>query len=199
MLLKTFKPFTGPVKYVFKDPDTSFIYQAADKKELLNRIVSYRKQNELEPIEALDIVVDNYLCGLPENRANCKHLPLERNWMGYVRGGLALLKNMLYKSYVSQAVADERASICIQCPHNVFPDKGNFLIWSDTQAEAAVGDRKSIHHDRLGNCEICTCTLKAKVWFGDEIVLPQEEYVQLPDFCWQKKEGRPNIKKTYGR
>lgn len=190
MIFKTFRPFTGPVEYTFKDPDTNYIYKAATQKELYHRITSYRRQNELEPIEHLDLVVNNYLCGLPENFGSCQSLSLERNLMGYVRGGLALLKNMLYQKFVSQAKADERGSICIQCPHNVFPDKKNFVKWTDQMAEASVGDRKSIHHDALGNCEICTCVLKSKVFFGEQISLPKEEYTQLPGFCWQKIEGK---------
>lgn len=191
MIFKKFKPFTGPVEYKFVDPDTKYLYKAPDKNELLYRIVAYRRQNELEPIDNLDYVVDNYLCGLPENFGSCQDHHLDRHLMGYIRGGLALLKNMLYKKYVTQEMADYRGSICVGCPLNVFPDKKGFLKWSDKMAEAAVGDRKSIHHENLGNCEVCSCVLKAKVFYGDNITLPEDEYNALPEFCWQRKEGKP--------
>lgn len=191
MLFKKFRPFTGPVEYKFKDPNTGYIYKASDKVELLQRIVSYRRQNELEPIDGLDYVVDNYLCGCPENFGSCQDNQLERHLMGYIRGGIALLKNMLYKKYVSQDVAEARAKICVTCPLNVFPDKKGFLKWSDEMAEAAVGDRRTSLHEKLGNCEVCTCVLKSKVFFGEPITLPKDEYDKLPNYCWQKIEGKP--------
>lgn len=107
---------------------------------------------------------------------------------------------MFYNSYVQQGEADRRASICIKCPHNVFPDKGPFLKWSDDIAKEAVGDRRSVHHDELGNCEICTCPLRAKVWTGDPIDLPADQLAQMRSVrtmdgkaCWQPDFAKGNI------
>lgn len=186
MIFKKFKPFLGPISFSFVDPDTGYKYLAKQKPELIDRIVSYRKQNELEPIENLSLVIDNYLCGLPENFGSCQDLRLERHLMGYVKGGLALLKNMLYKKYVSQEEADRRASICITCEHNVFPDKKNFIKWSDELAESSIGARRSKHHDKLGNCDCCSCPLRCKVWYGDTINLKVDERMCLINECWQK-------------
>lgn len=107
--------------------------------------------------------------------------------MGYIKGGIALLQNMAYDSIVSDERANKRAEVCIKCPHNVFPDKGSFMHWADKLAEASVGDRKSKYHKELGNCEVCSCNMRAKVFYGGKIDLPEDQVKALPDFCWQKK------------
>lgn len=106
--------------------------------------------------------------------------------MAFVKGGIALVENLLYKNMVDQNTADARAAICVECPYNVFPDKGGFLKWSDDIAEASTGGKKSIFHDRLGSCEVCTCTLKAKVFYSGKIKLTDEERTKmLAVNCWQ--------------
>lgn len=185
------KPFRGPHRYKFIDPDTGQSFHAAKREELVARIVMYRRQNELPEIENLNLVIDKYLCSLPENRFNCEEVKLHRGLMAYIKGGVSLIKNMLYDSYVDQDEADRRASICIKCPENVFPgNKTQVMQWTDTIAEHAVGDRKSIYHEELGNCAVCSCVLKAKVWMGPPIEVTKEEEENLPSYCWQRRENQ---------
>jgi hypothetical protein len=87
---------------------------------------------------------------------------------------------------VGDEEAQVRAQTCFKCPHNVFPDKGEFLAWSDEIAEAATGGRRVVGQEELGNCEICTCPLRAKV-FAKDLKMKVEEREKLPDWCWQKK------------
>lgn len=188
MLLK-FVPFAGPKSYQFKDPDTGYLFNAPNIHSLYNHIISYRVQNNLPLLEGLPEVVENYLCHLPENKGGCMpREKLKRGWLTTLRGGVTLLENLWYKKTVSQEKADERAAICIQCPHNIFPDKGAFIAWADEIAEASVGDKRSKYHDELGNCEICSCPLRPKVFFEGKITLPEDQVARLPDFCWQLKE-----------
>jgi hypothetical protein len=188
---KQLKPFRGPKRYKFKDPDTGHTFSANKREELVHQIVSYRAQNELEPIEQLNLVIDAYLCSLPENVHNCYSGNLQRGLLGYIKGGISLIKNMLYDSYVEQDTADARASLCIKCPQNVFPEnKETFIHWSDNLSLQVIGDRRSIHHEDLGNCAACSCLLKSKVWLGGRIELDPEEVEQTPSFCWQRKENQ---------
>lgn len=173
----------------FKDPDTGYIYKANNEKELLERIVNYRKQNELSEIEFLPVVVENCLCRRRVNLGACEaREPLKRSIQQYFKGGIALLKSMVYKSYTSQREADRRAKICTLCPLNIFPDKGPFLKWADETAELMVGSRKSMHHSELGNCAACGCNLRAKVFFDGTIELTDKEFKEMPEQCWQKQE-----------
>lgn len=185
---KKFAPFMAPISYRFVDPDTGFLYQAENREALFNRIVSYREQNKLTPILYLEEVLEHYLCELPENCAKCTEEPLRRGLYQYLRGGIALIENLYYgkKNLIEQEQADARAAICVSCPQNVFPDKTDFLLWSDLIAEASTGGRKSSLHDKLGNCNACSCCLRAKVFFKGPFKLTASELAKMPSFCWQK-------------
>jgi len=185
----TFKPFTTSKIWQFRDPDTNRLLTADNRKQLTTLIYTYRSQNNLAPIYRLNDVIDNYLCKQPANLGNCmENKKLPRSAMQYLKGGIDLLVNMLYSSYVPQGEADRRAQVCLGCTHNTFPDKTGFIKWSDTIAVKSVGSRKSAHHDKLGNCGVCSCVLRAKVWKGGTVSLSPNELKTIketkPD-CWQ--------------
>lgn len=192
------KPYIAPKRFVFKDPDTGYFYQAFTRPELIKRIVNYRAQNNLEPLEQLDHVLEHFWCtDCKENTGNCEPNPafnpknkeFKRSLLAYFKGGIALLKNVFYgeANMVSQEVADERAVICRECPHNIVPVKGPMLKWSDEIAEASTGGRKSKYHDELGSCEVCSCPLRAKVFYKGDFGLSAEEKSKMSKLpkCWQ--------------
>jgi hypothetical protein len=183
-----FLPFIAPKEFVFRDPDTDYEYRANTKEALIKHIVSYRSQNGLEPIEHLNVVLENYWCSLPENVGSCQEYKLQRGWFATWRGAVQVVKNVFYgeDNLVEPEEADRRAGICVKCPENVFPDKGPFIAWSDELAQASTGGRKSKHYNELGNCAICSCPLKAKVW-AKHAKLTEDENLKAPDFCWQKR------------
>lgn len=186
-VIKRFKAFQGPTTLEFIDPDTGFHYKAATKEALFDLIINYRIQNRLDPIKALDTVLENYWCSKPENAGKCEVVQLSRGWYHYLSGGISLLENLFFgeKNMVTQEDADWRAAICSECKHNVFTDKGDFIKWSDEIAEASTGGKKSKFYDELGNCEICTCPLRAKVW-AKEASMTKEESDKAPSWCWAK-------------
>lgn len=192
-LLK-FKALEAPDKFLFVDPDTGRRFQASTKEQLIKQIVPYRAQNELEPLEYLGVVIEAYMCSLPQYRHKCEPTePFSRDILGYLSGGVALLKNAFYgrKNMVTQKAADLRASQCVFCRYNVFPDKSTFLRWSDNIAEASTRGRKSKYYNKLGNCEVCSCPLKAKVWYkgkGDKFSKEEIKMFKTVD-CWQLRSG----------
>lgn len=191
--IKKFKPFETSLVFRWVDPDTQRKFTASNLKSLVQLIVSYRAQNKLAPIEHLEQVLENYLCGLPENCGKCQPKPLPRSFTQYLKGGIALLKNMYYsdQNMVDQPTAEERALTCTRCPFNVFPDRGMFIKWSDDIALATVGDRKVTAQQHLGNCEVCSCPLRAKVWYKGEFGLTAEQkqlITAVTPACWQLKD-----------
>lgn len=192
MRLFRLKPFTGPKHYIFKDPDRpDHIYESKTRDGLIKQIVSYRAQNELPPIQHLSMVLENFWANLPENAENAEITPpLKRGFLAYLKGGIALLDYVFYgeNAMVSQEEAERRAKICLSCPFNTFPDKGAFIDWSDRMAEACVGDKKTSVHADLGNCEVCSCTLKSKVFYKGPFRCSKEEMERFPQFCWQRHE-----------
>ena len=183
-----FIPTEGPTQYKFKDPDTGYLYHAASKQALILRITQYREQNCLEFLPNLSLVIDNYLCSLPENNGKCMDAELQRSWMSYLKGGVALLINVFYKDQVTDEVAESRAKQCSLCPNNIFPDKGGFIAWSDEIAERSTGGRTTSQNHLLGSCSCCTCPLKAKVFQGGVIDVTPEERLEMEKVdCWQIK------------
>lgn len=190
MIFKKLLPHVGPADLVFVDPDSGYRFRAPSRDALIKHIIAYRQQNGLEPIEELTAVLENYWCGLPENRSNCVPLKLRRGFARYMKGGIALLLNILYRNTVSQAEADRRAEICTGCTYNVFPKKGWSVAWADAMAEQMVGQKKSKHHNELGNCEVCTCPLRAKVFWKGKIDLTEKERKRMTQVgCWQTEPG----------
>jgi len=188
-----FKPFEGSAEFTFIDPDTNYHYSADSFTSLVSFIVNYRAQNRLKPIVGLGQVINNYLCGLPCNSGKCRQAKLKRGFYQYVKGGIALLENLYFgeEHMVPQEEADRRALICLECKFNVIVDKGPFIRWSDDLALACVGNRKSTYHDALGNCEGCSCCLRAKVFFKGPFKLSKKEVSEMRAAngkCWQLEE-----------
>lgn len=150
------------------------------------KVRNYRKQNNLEEIENLPDVIENYLCTLPENRGNCVPYTPPRGLMGYLKGGITLLWNMAFNSYATKEVAMRRAEICLSCPNNTFPeDRNAFEKWSNEIAYHSLGGRSTEVDERLGTCAVCTCPLRVKIWNGN--VTKDKQYNdKFPDFCWAK-------------
>jgi hypothetical protein len=187
-----FKPFHAPSSYTFIDPDTAHKYGPyPDKKGLFFAILSYRDQNNLPPIAALDTVLDHYWCSLPENRGKCESFKLQRSWMQYVKGGVALLENLFYgkDNLLTPAEAEKRAKVCVSCPENVFPDKDGFIKWSDELAVASTGGLKCPSYDSLGNCAVCSCPLRSLTFYKNAVA-KDDEVDKLPKHCWKLTERK---------
>lgn len=181
-----FKPFQGPAQFVFKDPDSGTVFKEDSKKLLIDRIRAYRFQNGYEEIEFLGDVLENYWCSLPENVGRCQNRLLERGLLPSLKAGLVLIKNYVYGSYVSAKESARRASICIQCPHNILSEDKGLIAWQDSIAYHSLKDHKTPFDKKLGTCEVCSCPLKAKVHLGGNLGLKEEVRKKLPDYCWQK-------------
>jgi hypothetical protein len=188
-MFRTFKPFEASGAIEFKDPDNGHIYTNTTLAGLYRDIITYRLQNRLAPIEFLREVVDNYMCGLPCNVGKCKELTLGRSVVQYLHGGMSLLRNMMFPRFATQAEAESRAAQCVKCPHNTFPDKGPFMAWSDEVAIQQVGERKTSLHNELGNCGVCTCPLRSKVFVAPPLpAFPDNEVQEMRHVkCWQLK------------
>lgn len=88
---------------------------------------------------------------------------------------------------VDNAVAQERANICLKCPrHN--PDQNNLVLFgkavrSILSAKNDIG-LKVENKDKLGLCGVCGCVMKLQV-FEPEVLLKREESEKYPEHCWK--------------
>lgn len=188
-MFRKFRAFEASPTIEFRDPDTGHTYKAPTLTELYKNIVLYRLQNKLEPIELLRETVETYLCSLPENANKCQASEMHRSVMTYVKGGVQLFKNLIFRKYASQAVAEQRAQQCEKCEFNVQLDKSHLMEFADNLAIMQVGERRTSNRDKLGNCEVCTCSLRSKVFFAGALdKFKDEEVVKLKSVnCWQLK------------
>ena len=192
-----FKPFRGPLSWSFIDPDLHIQYTAKTRDDLLKQITETRKQNNLEDIPHIDIILDNYLCSKPENMGSCEFFNLPRTFMQYVEGGVAYFLNMRYKKIVPLEEAQRRANICLtKCTPTEDLDYGfnrNVSVnpledYTNQMFEAQVGEQPKVEgFDKLHTCTCCSCPLKSKVYYGGEINNSKYVEASLPDHCWQKK------------
>lgn len=188
-----FLPYIGPKRHIFTDPDTGFQYEAKTRDDLIKHIRTYREQNQLEPIEMLAATIENFQCRLPENSASCEPSPdLARGFLQTIRGGVALIKRVFFgaKYLASQEEADRRSEICINCPANVNPDPktSKYTAWADEIALHSTNGLKSKHHKKLFNCTVCTCPLRAKVFYKGPFSLSKHEVREMNRVnprCWQ--------------
>lgn len=192
-MLKKFSILQSPAKWHFKNPEDGHTIQGLNLADTANKVRMYRAQNEHEPLEYLESIIENYLCMLPANRGCCEKMPpLKRGLYTTIKAGVLLVKQMLYNSFASQEVADIRALICVKCPLNVFPDKSAFIAWADSIAGMTTDGRRSKYHDQLGNCIACTCLLRSKIFFNEKIKLKPKVEKQMRDTtpaCWQLPEN----------
>lgn len=94
--------------------------------------------------------------------------------------------------FVDQKEADRRAAICARCPHNITPASKTWAQqWTDGGMLAAVENRKTAHHDQLAVCDVCSCELRASVWWLPDILITSMKGMRFsqkfPAFCWKAK------------
>lgn len=103
--------------------------------------------------------------------------------------------------FVSADVANDRARICAKCPQNVIPaGKGWLQNWTDGQMLKSVEGRITVSHDRLGVCDVCSCELRAAVWWQPDIIATTTRGAKfarnLPAHCWKRKIIDPQSSKS---
>lgn len=210
------QPNIAPIGgYRFTDPDTGDVYnrQYRNFAELEEHVTKFRLQNKLPMLKKLRAIWEAYVCAnVSAMRSRCCDVEavVERNFTQYFRGAKAFFQAAIQKAeaFVSQEVADERAAICIKCDQNVV-DIGHKAAryYSDRFMLAQVGKRKSEHHAKLHTCKLCSCILKAKVFYVRSLVvekLTNNEIMDLKRYpvdtsghplqCWQLKELEEHLK-----
>jgi hypothetical protein len=99
---------------------------------------------------------------------------------------------------VERTLAEERASICIECPKN--DQKKGVFAWFTGAAVREIKaifsalndlDMRTTKDDKLMVCMACDCPLRAKVWAPLHIIkkhLRKEAFDALDENCWIRHE-----------
>lgn len=90
---------------------------------------------------------------------------------------------------VDQDEADRRAAICSTCPKNVeiHGCSGCFRLLSKIQS--LIGNKRTKEDHMLQGCEVCACSLRAKVWLPIEAMAGTRQDDQFPDHCWLRSDS----------
>ena len=103
---------------------------------------------------------------------------------------------------VPKEQAEARATVCKQCPKNVHESFYQALTgFAADKMRAALQWKKKLKLEvtdekKLQVCDPCGCILRVKVWSPVKIAsaMPQEEFDNLVDFCWIRKEVNDAVK-----
>lgn len=98
--------------------------------------------------------------------------------------------------FVDAVEGNRRAVICGKCDRNVIPaGKGWVQNWTDGKMLEAVEGRRTENHDRLGVCEVCSCELRAAVWWSPDIIEASSRRARyatdFPKHCWKRQIINP--------
>lgn len=208
---------TPPKGWFFTDPDTGFVYNKRYRsfRELSEHVRSYRTQNNLPPIHNFRQVWEAWRCQDRDVRHLCCPVEerIKRTFSQFFRGGKAWFKAVLKgtkHSLVEQTLADKRAAICARCTENRKSiGHSHAQLYSDRFIAQHVGDRKTPYDKDLFTCKICTCILRSKVHFSNELVAdslsaselarlrsqPRDVSTGAPLRCWQVEAYRAHHEK----
>lgn len=85
---------------------------------------------------------------------------------------------------VDQSEAERRASICASCPKNVEIHGCGGCFKLAAKVKRVIGDAKTSYDSDLQGCEVCACSLQAKVWLPTKAMAGSRKKEDFPSHCW---------------
>jgi hypothetical protein len=128
--------------------------------------------------------------------------PVKDSWWDKVQkivGGVSTLSDWVGHGQkpVDQATAEQRASVCVQCPLNKTEGIMGAItggIAAAIKAQTELRNHLELHtqhDDKLLTCSACACPLPLKVWTPLQFIsdhLERDVYIELDQNCWILKE-----------
>ena len=187
-------------------PTTQYRIIGKSREDLFKRVTDYAIANLLWVPKWSDI--EAWLCSgadldpigrsIMQKDYCCNVGNIHRQARDYLQGGISLVKGI--GKYVKREEAEKRAAICVKCPFNRRPENiDRIRSFTDKLAEALVYKLSTTQDDKLFNCAACSCNLRVKVHYPQDIVtdsLSDKVYDQLSEtilskadksefYCWQ--------------
>jgi hypothetical protein len=187
-----------PGGWRFLQKETMAVIQGESSGDLIQRVIKHRLHKGLSPVDA-DAVWDEIqrqICtrlGIHE----CKSEGPGDPWVP-IKNGFDILELDKIKAFsaafwewlksgrelVSEAEAQRRREICKVCPCNQsFSGCKACTVLGLIEAAVPKGKR----FDDLEGCLVCACTLKAKVWMPESVIMAADSgrNLRFPVPCWQ--------------
>lgn len=181
---------TPPGGWKYTEPQTGVTFVDNHHRAFTERIFKHREANGLYTGGGwIDDLFDAVCRQNPSIPQRDEDKPERRMELSDVRRFARTLSNWIGAGaeWVIQDEAERRAAICVTCPNNKVVNgcwgcKGplNWIV-------EMMGNRTTSQDARLEQCEICFCTLRAKVHIPLDVLLDDQEPIEgLPDHCWMK-------------
>lgn len=180
---------------------------------LLEHVRRYRADNMLPAIDPAEArrQIEHSICKRSGMESRCFDVSQKKRTISQtINGGIAAAKAIAGSfipgenemSMISPRLAEKRAAVCELCPMNNPPvDQSSIEQLEDAAMLKLIGSRKTSASEKLHSCSVCTCNVRAKVWFARRIVdgsLNAETRGDLQKVklnksgavmqCWQLKE-----------
>lgn len=97
---------------------------------------------------------------------------------------------------VDKALAEKRASVCVQCTKNVegkWYTVGPAELIRETLEARSDLKLETPHDANLKSCDVCKCLMRLKVWTPLSFILKgtkPEILAEFPDWCWIKNRDQ---------
>ena len=187
------KDLTPPCGWEYNIPETNVIIKSDSFDELIRDVLDHYILNKIKvPADINQLIVD-YICLRSPSIycSNSKSLVYTPSDVLNGTSAFALMIRLGKGAFVSEEVAEKRASICASCPMNV-QNPGCFTCKGfKSLVNRIKGKRKTTLDKDLKVCGICKCFIQALVHVDKKILQETTRKKQIkkyPDFCWKKKE-----------
>jgi hypothetical protein len=193
---------TPPTGWRYLVHETGFTVKGQSLMCLVDNVTKHMVANRvLVPENLWDIVQDQMCQVLPASYCKEPGFPTPPEYggtkftLGRVIAGTRVISAWLLsgKPRVDQETADWRSAICAGCPHNRQPSgcEGCSAGRLRDLVVRVVAGSRTLKEEEIVACDVCGCSLKAKVWIPLDIL---QEHVErgvngnFPAHCWAKKQ-----------
>ena len=188
---------TPPGGYTYRVPETGVIIRHVAHQEWVAQVRRHYTANNLQPPDDLILKMEDQLCqsmpaGICTQVGQVPYVDRSLGFDHVIAGTKTIIGWMTAGfSTIPKAEADKRAVVCASCPYNK-PIEGcvacrvSALI--DT-VRSVAGAQVTDGDHYLHGCQMCGCSLKAKVWVPLEVLrnhVTVEQNTALPEWCWLK-------------
>lgn len=187
-------------------PETGKVVKGSNLNEILAHISAQYVGGGYQVPDDINLKIEAYMCGLErmhgycENRAvsifdnSQKPLSKSGNLYHTFHAAVQCLRTLITHrggtgEKITQEVAEARGAICAGCPKN------STVSGCSKCKEGVIGQlinklvgaNKTSRDAELKFCEVCHCTVSAKIWTKHEAIwkhMPEGQKKALPETCW---------------
>lgn len=189
----------------YRHVETGHVTEHVARSEWLSQAKAYRRLNNFPIGLNFEKEMEDQLCQtLPPGWCDQEKEPgywaksagMVAMTLETVKQGTKVLSAWMMSGarHVSRHEANSRAKVCLTCHFNAKVSDCVSCGMEPLNAIVAgiVGGDATEFDNRLHNCQICHCNLRAKVQIPDDILFSKTEpsiLERLPEWCWAKPKS----------